>query len=148
MTNSTDPKLNLGTLLEPVRERHAELVRERDDLQSQLDAVREEIGQFERILKAGGVMEREPRKPQQKKAAPTPTSPATRQRVLDFVNTHDEVISTQVAEALGLSQSYSGKALAELRQEDKIRLVRNEPSSPDGRGHRPVYGPWKGGDDR
>lgn len=145
MTDSNG-RPDFAALLAPLEELRASLVVRRGELTAELGDVRERLAEIDRVLKAAGIIEREPRGPQKPRKTPKGmSSPGSQEKVLAFVESQREVTSRDVANATGLSTSYSSKVLTDLRDLEKIRLIRNEPSSPDGRGHRPIYGPWPGG---
>lgn len=144
MTNPNG-RPDFATMLAPLEELRASLIARRDELKTELDDVRERVGEIDRVLKAAGVIDREPRKPRGK-SPQAESSPAAQTRVLEYVETQDEVTARGVSEALGMSSSYASKVLVDLRERERIRLLRVEGAHPSGKGRRPVYGPWpKGG---
>ena len=131
-------------LLQPLRQRHDEIAERRDALHEELYALNAEITAINKVLKvANSFNGATPEKKKEKKQHPPPSA-EIQQRVLDFVARNTTADAKTTGEALGISPSYAGKTLSYLRDMEQIRLVRWDAASADGRGRKPVYGPWIG----
>ena len=131
----------LPELLQPLINARGLLKKREEDLRAELDVTRAELAVYEKVLKAAGLntngSEPMPKKPQ------SLPSERVQKLALDYVNTHGETDSVNLALAIDVSNSLAGKTLSYLRDEEKIRLLRYEAAAADGRGRKPIYGPWK-----
>ena len=132
--SSPDARTNFDLLKQQIAEEHDRLSAEREPLRERLAAIDADLKKLGRMLSI--VDPQEPIEPAPKpkggKGPKVRCSPATLDRIVEFMQTHDPTpyigfSRDQLAEGLQLSNSSVSYGLQELRAQERVRLVGKAP---------------------
>jgi len=130
--NGDGPVTDFDLLAQQIGDQYDRLLAEREPLKARLAELDADVKRLERMLLIARPELRETVEPKPKPRGSRDvkgrTSEATRNRVVEFMQTHDPAPyrgfdRNTISEALGLSDSSVSYALKELRAEERVRLV-------------------------
>jgi SOS response regulatory protein OraA/RecX len=134
-SNGANPPTDFDQLAEQIGEQYDRLVAEREPLKQRLAELDADVRRLERMLHIARPELREQateQQPQRKPKNKVRTSDETKNRVVEFIQTHDPspyrgFDRDTIAEGVGLSASSVSYALKELREQERVRLVGKRP---------------------